>query len=591
MTTKSLAGAALAFNSLYLAAGALTPLLVVYRRQWDFAPVLLTVAFAAYAIGFLAAALTLGSLSDHLGRRPVLIGSLAVQLVSNLMFLFASDVGWVIAGRVVQGVVSGAATAAFTAVLVELSPARRKGLGPILGSVGLTGGLALGSLLAGLGIQLTAHANTIAFVTLSVLTVAGALAILAAPETISPRPGALRALIPDVAIPPAARAEFFAAAPVVAAVWMLAGLSGGLAPSMVQTVFHRDSGLLDGLAGFIAPAVSVIVGLSFARVRPRTAMSIGIYASIAGSLGIIGGAASGHLVAMFAGQAVAGLGFGAAFTAALGLVIPLADAHQRAGVVAGIYVVSYLGLGVPVVVAGALTDSLGVVPTVGWYSAVVVVLALISLGAQRRLGKRNIRKEGTQMNRRVFLAGASGVLGQRLIPLLVKEGYVVGGMTRSAGKTELLRHLGAEPILCDVFDRDALIRAVADFAPDVILNELTDLPDDVTNIGAHAERNARIRTEGNRNLIAAARRSGSAKLLAQSVAWQLPDGPDARAVTELERSVLAEGGVVLSYGQFYGPGTYNEDQIPADPRVQIDRAAERTVEALDAPSGVVVITD
>jgi MFS family permease len=588
MTTKALAGAALAFNSLYLAAGALTPLLVVYRQQWDFPPVLLTVAFAVYAVGFLAAALTLGSLSDRVGRRPVLIGALAVQLVSNLMFLFAPDVGWVIAGRVVQGVVSGAATAAFTAVLVELAPAGRKNLGPVLGSVGLTGGLAFGSLLAGVGIQFTSHANTIAFVVLSVLTVAGGLAVIASPETIERRPGALRTLIPDVAIPSAARAEFVAAAPVVAAVWMLAGLSGGLAPSMVQTVFHRDSGLLDGLAGFIAPAVSVVVGLSFARVSPRRAMTIGIYASIVGSLGIIGGAASGHLLAMFAGQAVAGIGFGAAFTAALGLVIPLADAHRRAGVVAGIYVVSYVGLGVPVVVAGALTDVLGVVPTVGWYSAVVVLLSLISLGAQKRLANR---KEGKEMTRRVFLAGASGVIGQRLIPLLVKEGYVVGGMTRSAGKLDLLRHLGAEPILCDVFDRDALVRAVHDFAPDVILNELTDLPDDATNIGAHAERNARIRTEGNRNLIAAARRSGSPKILAQTVAWQLPDGPDARAVSELEQSVLAEGGVVLSYGQFYGPGTYNEDRIPDDPRVQIDRAAERTVELLDAPSGVVLITD
>jgi nucleoside-diphosphate-sugar epimerase len=195
------------------------------------------------------------------------------------------------------------------------------------------------------------------------------------------------------------------------------------------------------------------------------------------------------------------------------------------------------------------------------------------------------------MTRRVFLAGASGVLGRRLIPLLVKEGYVVGGMTRSASRLDLLRDLGTEPILADVFDREALIRAVAGFAPDIVLNELTDLPDDAASIGAYAERNARIRTEGNRNLIDAARRSGSPRILAQSVAWQLPDGPGARAVTELERSVLAEGGVVLSYGQFYGPGTYHEDRIPDDPRVQIDRAAERTVETLDAPSGVVTITD
>jgi uncharacterized protein YbjT (DUF2867 family) len=195
------------------------------------------------------------------------------------------------------------------------------------------------------------------------------------------------------------------------------------------------------------------------------------------------------------------------------------------------------------------------------------------------------------MAMRIFLAGASGVIGQRLIPRLVQQGHVVGAMTRSAGKTELLRNLGAQAILCDVFDREALIQAVVDFQPDVILNELTDLPDDVTKIGDHADLNARIRTEGNQNLIEAARKSGSPKILAQSVAWQLPDGPDALAVAELEASVLAEGGVVLSYGQFYGPGTYNEQGKPAEPRVHIDRAADRTVEALGEPSGVVVITD
>lgn len=192
---------------------------------------------------------------------------------------------------------------------------------------------------------------------------------------------------------------------------------------------------------------------------------------------------------------------------------------------------------------------------------------------------------------KIFLAGASGVLGQRLIPRLVQAGHVVGGMTRSAGKTQLLTDLGAEAILCDVFDRDALIQAVGDFKPDVVLNELTDLPDDVTQIGAHADLNARIRTEGNRNLIEAARLSGSPKIFAQSVAWQLADGPDADAVKDLQSSTLAVGGVVLSYGQFYGPGTYNEQNVPEDPRVQIDRAAELTVAALDEPSGVVVIVD
>jgi MFS family permease len=384
----ALTGAALAFTSLYLAAGALTPLLVVYKQQWAFPPSLLTLAFAVYAIGFLAAVLTLGSLSDHVGRRPVLIGALVIQLASNVLFLVAPDIGWVIAGRIVQGVSSGAATAAFTAALVELAPPNKKRLGTILGSVGLTGGLGAGSLLAGLAIQLTPTANSIIFTVLIILTILGAVVVVLSPETMPRTPDALRSMVPRVAIPPAARKEFAAAAPVVAAVWMLAGLSGGLAPSMVRSVFHLDSGLLNGIAGFIAPAVSVVIGLSFAGVNPRRAMTVGIYASIVGAIGIIGGVFAGSLAIMIIGQAIAGVGFGASFTAALRLIFPLAAAHQRAGVVAGIYVVSYVAFGVPIVIEGQLVGPLGEVPAVVCYTALTVLLALISLIAQTSIKRR-----------------------------------------------------------------------------------------------------------------------------------------------------------------------------------------------------------
>jgi MFS family permease len=385
----ALAGTAITFTSLYLAAGALTPMLVVYKNEWHFAASMLTVAFAAYAVGFLAAVLTLGSLSDHIGRRPVLIGALVVQLASNVMFLAAPSIGWVIAGRVVQGLAGGAATTAFTAALVELAPANRKRLGTNLGSVGLTGGLGVGSLLAGLAAQLTGSANSIIFIVLIVLTVLGMIVVVLSPESVARTPGALRTLIPRVAIPPATRKEIAAAAPVVAAVWMLAGLSGGLAPSMVHSVFHIDSDLLNGVAGFIAPATSAVVGLAFAGLNPRRAMTIGIYASIVGALGIISGALAGVLAIMLVGQAIAGVGFGASFTAALRLIFPLAEPHQRAGVVGVIYVVSYVAFGVPIVIAGQLTGPLGVVPTVSAYTALTLLLALISLGGQLRLRRRD----------------------------------------------------------------------------------------------------------------------------------------------------------------------------------------------------------
>ncbi|MGG7463352.1 MFS transporter [Plantibacter sp. YIM 135347] len=381
----ALAGTALAFASLYLGAGALTPLLVVYRQEWDFPPSMLTLAFAAYALGFLVAALTLGSLSDHIGRRPVLIAALVVQLGSNVVFLVAPDVGWVLVGRIVQGVASGAATAAFTAAMVELAPPDRKRLAAILGSVSLTGGLAIGSLLAGLAIQLTPAASTIVFVTLILLTVVGGLVVFASPETVDRTPGAIRSMIPNVAIPIAAGKEFAAVAPVVAAVWMLAGLSGGIAPSLVHSVFHLDSGLLNGVAGFIAPAVSAAIGLSFARVDSRRAMTIGITAALIGAAGIIAGVLLGSIVVMIVGQAVAGVAFGASFTAALRLLVPLAGPNQRAGVVAAVYVVSYTAFGLPIIIEGQLVGAIGVVPAVVGYTGLTMLLVLVSLIARARL--------------------------------------------------------------------------------------------------------------------------------------------------------------------------------------------------------------
>jgi MFS family permease len=376
-------GAAVAFMSLYLGAGALTPLLVTYEQSFGFAPDMLTVAFAVYAVGFLLATLTLGSLSDHVGRRPVLIAGLIVQLLSNTLFLIGTDIGWVIAGRVVQGIASGAATSAFTAAIVEYAPDGKKRLGTILASISLTGGLALGALLAGLAIQLTPAANTIIFSALIVLTVLGGVTVLASGETVTRSPGAARSLIPRISVPAAARREFYASAPVVAAAWMLAGLSGGLAPNMVRSVFHLDSPFLGGFAGFIAPAVATVVGLLFSRVPSDRAMSIGSYASILGAVGIIGGVFAGSLALMIVGQAIAGVGFGSAFTAALQLLIPLVAAHERAGIVAAVYVVAYTAFGLPIVIEGQLVGPLGEIPAVVGYTALTILLALVSLVARK----------------------------------------------------------------------------------------------------------------------------------------------------------------------------------------------------------------
>jgi nucleoside-diphosphate-sugar epimerase len=193
--------------------------------------------------------------------------------------------------------------------------------------------------------------------------------------------------------------------------------------------------------------------------------------------------------------------------------------------------------------------------------------------------------------KRIFFAGASGVIGSRLVPLLVHAGHTIGAMTRSAEKAGRLAALGTQPIVCDVFDRSALTTAVRAFSPDLVLHELTDLPDDLEELPEVSLLNARIRVEGTRNLLDALEGVDQTKIVAQSVAWAMRPGAEADAVASLEEAVLAASGVVLRYGMFYGPGTYFEREFPPAPRVHIDTAAARTLDALDAPSGILTIVE
>ena len=190
---------------------------------------------------------------------------------------------------------------------------------------------------------------------------------------------------------------------------------------------------------------------------------------------------------------------------------------------------------------------------------------------------------------RIFLAGATGVIGRHLIPVLLEAGHEVTGLTRSPERAAGLAASGVTPAVADVYDLDALTATVLASGPELVMHQLTDLPDDVGQLAAHRDRNARIRIEGTDNLLAAARAAGVARLVAQSIAWTPPGG--SAAVEHLERVVLDAAGVVVRYGQLYGPGTFHPDEPPPPPRIAVDAAARRTLPALTMPSGVLTITE
>jgi nucleoside-diphosphate-sugar epimerase len=203
---------------------------------------------------------------------------------------------------------------------------------------------------------------------------------------------------------------------------------------------------------------------------------------------------------------------------------------------------------------------------------------------------------------RVFLAGATGVIGRRLVPLLVRAGHQVTGTTRSVDKAGALRALGAEPVVADVFDAAKLTELVVAARPDAIVHQLTDLPyaPGTPRYEEGLERNARLRVEGTRNLVAAARAAGVMRMIAQSIAFVYEAGAGARVesdplaagasgmlgrtvegVQALEQTVLAlPEGIVLRYAFLYGPGTWSADAPARRPGVHVDATAQAALLAL-----------
>jgi nucleoside-diphosphate-sugar epimerase len=206
------------------------------------------------------------------------------------------------------------------------------------------------------------------------------------------------------------------------------------------------------------------------------------------------------------------------------------------------------------------------------------------------------------MGKKIFVAGASGVVGRRLCRLLVEDGWLVTGSTRSQDKASMLRDLGVNPVVVDVFDEALLNRVVSEIQPDMVVHQLTDLPSalDPARMPEAVIRNARIREVGTRNLLAAAVAAGVKRVVAQSIAFAYSPGPlpydedsplntnstdragvTARGVASLEQQVLRAPlqGIVLRYGKFYGPGT-GFDHAPIGGAVHVDAAADAARRAL-----------
>jgi predicted MFS family arabinose efflux permease len=360
--------------TLLASSSAPTPLYATYQVRWGFSPVTITVIFGVYAVAVLASLLVAGSLSDHVGRRPVLIGALGVQAIVMLLFALAGGVDVLLVARVLQGLATGAALGAIGAGLVDLHPGR----GAVANATGAMSGTASGALASALLVQLLPAPTKLIYLLLLALFLLQSAGVWAIAETSPRTPGIRRALRPTIAVPARVREALLIAAPSLIAVWALAGFYGSLGPSLAAQVGRSSSTILGGAALFALAASGALTVLLFHRTAPRRFALAGNGLIIIGVAIVLWSVTATSVVGFFVGTVIAGAGFGAGFQGGLRTIMNLAGPVERAGVISVAYIICYLAMGLPAILAGVLVVHSTVTRTAQEFGIVVIALAAIT---------------------------------------------------------------------------------------------------------------------------------------------------------------------------------------------------------------------
>jgi predicted MFS family arabinose efflux permease len=368
------------------ASSAPTPLYATYQKAWGFSALTTTVIFGVYALAFLSALLTVGRLSDHIGRRPVLLAGMAGQVLALVVFVDAHSVTALLAARIIQGLAAGTAIGAIGAGMLDIDQAR----GAVANATAPGLGTASGALLSAFAVQWLPAPTRLIYLVLVGVLLAQAVGVFLLPETSPKARGAWRSLVPQIDLPTQTRPPMLAAAPVLFAVWALAGFYGSLGPGLIDHLVGSASVVDAGLGlGILAGAAALTTYVLRAAAAPRV-MLIGTGALIAGVVAVLLSIWTDSALGFFVGTGVAGVGFGAGFQGGIRLVAPLAHPDQRAGVLSVLFTVSYLGLGIPAVAAGlAVVRGGGLVATSCEYGVGVIVLAILATVNLIRLRTRN----------------------------------------------------------------------------------------------------------------------------------------------------------------------------------------------------------
>ncbi len=372
---SSLVFLALTLLTFLAASSAPTPLYHLYQEGLHFSAGMLTLIFGVYAISLLAALLTVGSLSDHLGRKPVIFAALVLDMLAMLLFINEGSVAWLIAARTLQGFATGMATAVLGAALLDTDRQH----GPLVNSVAPLLGMACGAMGSSLLVEFAPRPTQLIYWTLFVLMLLQAAYVWRLPETVSRIPGALASLRPTLHVPPQARRALWVSLPVDIAVWAMGGFYLSLAPSLVRAATGSTSNLIGGALVAVLTLSGALMIFSLRHRAADKVLRLGASLLAIGVALILTAVHSASLPLFFIATLIAGSGFGAGFLGALRSVVPLALPHERAGLMSAFYVLSYLAFCLPSLLAGNLIRSFGLIATTDGYGAVLILLSLGAL--------------------------------------------------------------------------------------------------------------------------------------------------------------------------------------------------------------------
>ncbi|QIZ99149.1 MFS transporter [Leifsonia sp. PS1209] len=366
-----------------------TPLYALYQQRDGFPTWVVTVVFAAYAIGVLASLFLIGHISDWAGRRRMILVAIALEIVAAVLFLFWNDIPGLLVARVISGVGVGALTASATAHLSELRSTARPEEGPRLaGTVSTvvnTGGLAVGPLIAGAFAQFLPAPLVLPYAVFLVILAVAAVAVALVPETVE-RAEERPAYRPQrISLPRDARSTFSAAAVAAFAGFAVFGLFTSLAPTVLSGVLHETSRLVAGAVPFSVFAASAVSQIVFARLSSHAQLVLAIPLVVLGLAGLAVGVLVAGLWLFVASGVIAGAGVGLLFRSSIAVAASLSSPDHRGEVLAAIFLIAYVGLAVPVLLVGVALIVWPVVPVLVVF---VIVVGALSLAGGLRMLRR-----------------------------------------------------------------------------------------------------------------------------------------------------------------------------------------------------------